>query len=274
MSHGDVRWLRALHLGVAAGVEHTPVLHSLGDIRTVIDIGANRGQFALVARRCFPQAQIIAFEPLTQPASRFRQVFADAGQVTLHQAAIGPEQIRVPIHISARDDSSSLLPITTLQGQIFPGTGEAATEIVKAAPLRDFLAKEDIQSPALLKLDVQGYELEALKGCEGLLEHFTYVYCECSFMELYAGQALTDEVIAWLRERGFRLEGIYNMAYDRQGRAVQGDFLFGRLSEVSRTNSFGTRSNSCGLRMTKVALLYVNAVSIGHSVTRPLPLKE
>ncbi|MGR6034300.1 MAG: FkbM family methyltransferase [Candidatus Nitrosoglobus sp.] len=227
LSVSDKIWLMALRLGVVASVEHISVLRHLG-CHTVVDIGANRGQFALVARYCFPQAQIIAFEPLTKPVDKFRRVFAGVGQVTLHQVAIGPGQGQVTIHISARDDSSSLLSITALQGKVFPGTAEIATEVVKIAPLSDFLAVEDIQSPALLKLDVQGYELETLKGCEALLHCFTYVYCECSFMELYAGQALADEVIAWLLERGFRLKGVYNMAYDQMGKAVQGDFLFWR----------------------------------------------
>jgi len=83
-------------------------------------------------------------------------------------------------------------------------------------------------SPALLKLDVQGFELEALKGCEDLLHCFAWVYAECSFVELYEGQALADGVIAWLRERGCVLSGVYNMTYDKQGRAVQADFLFCR----------------------------------------------
>ncbi|MGH9448085.1 MAG: FkbM family methyltransferase [Terriglobia bacterium] len=48
----------------------------------------------------------------------------------------------------------------------------------------------------LFKLNVQGHELEALKACEDLLDRFAYVYVECSFMELYKGQALADEVIA------------------------------------------------------------------------------
>ena len=65
-----------------------------------------------------------------------------------------------------------------------------------------------------------------LRGCEDALERFAHIYMECSFVELYAGQAQADEVIAWLRERGFRLEGVYNMAYARSGRAVQADFLF------------------------------------------------
>jgi hypothetical protein len=100
--------------------------------------------------------------------------------------------------------------------------------MVKVAPLDEFLTPEQIIEPALLKLDVQGYELEALKGCETLLDRFAYAYVECSFMELYAGQALADEVVGWLQKRGFQLCGVYNMSYDKGGRAVQGDFLFSR----------------------------------------------
>jgi len=215
-----------LHLGVTASVEQTKALHGLKS-KTVIDIGANRGQFALVARHCFPDAAILSFEPLHGPAEIFRRVFESDIKVELHQVAIGPEAGIATIHVSKRDDSSSLLPITSLQNRIFPGTRESGTETIKIGRLEDFVSAEHIQPPALLKLDVQGYELSALKGCETLLRHFAYVYVECSFVELYAGQALADEVIAWLRERGFILNGVYNMTYDRDGKAVQADFLFG-----------------------------------------------
>jgi FkbM family methyltransferase len=212
---------------VAAGVEHVRVLSGL-DCRTVVDIGANRGQFALVARQCQPQARVFSFEPLPAAAAKFRAVFAGDDRVTLHEAAIGPAPGNATIHISRRDDSSSLLLITSAQVALFPGTEEAATATVRVAPLRRFVSSEEIQPPVFLKLDVQGYELEALRGCEDLLDRFAYVYAECSFVELYAGQALADEVIAWLRERGFRLRGVHNMDYDRGGRAIQADFLFAR----------------------------------------------
>jgi hypothetical protein len=94
--------------------------------------------------------------------------------------------------------------------------------------LAEVLPASKVEAPALLKLDVQGFELQALAGCEDVLPRFDWVYVECSFMELYAGQSLADEVIAWLRERGLRLAGVYHMAYDDRGRAVQADFLFGR----------------------------------------------
>jgi FkbM family methyltransferase len=212
---------------VAAGVEHARILSGL-DCRTVVDIGANRGQFALVARQCHPQARIISFEPLPAATAKFRAVFADDDRVTLHEVAIGPVRGNATLHISRRDDSSSLLPITATQVALFPGTAEVATATVRVAPLREFILVPDILPPALLKLDVQGFELEALRGSEEMLGQFACVYAECSFVELYGGQALADEVIAWLRERAFKLRGVHNTDYDRDGRAIQADFLFAR----------------------------------------------
>jgi FkbM family methyltransferase len=211
---------------VLAGAEHRHMLSP--ELATVIDIGANRGQFTLAVRRWSPKARVISFEPLGGPANIFRDVFAGDDRVTLHQVAVGPESGESVIHISRREDSSSLLPISDLQDRLFPGTAEKATEVIRVEPLDSFLRPEDIIAPALLKLDVQGFEISALRGCERLLQYFDYVYAECSFLELYSGQALADEVVAYLGEQGFRLKGVYNMAYSRTGASVQGDFLFAK----------------------------------------------
>jgi FkbM family methyltransferase len=213
---------------VLVAAEHRFVLKARGG-QTVVDIGANRGQFALAARQWAPNARVISFEPLPGPAAIFRSVFVDDAQVMLHESAIGPKEESLPIHVSARDDSSSLLPIAEQQSQIFPGTEEVGTQTVRVAPLDVFIKPEDIRSPALLKLDVQGYEYEALQGCESLLSCFDSVYCECSFVELYEGQKLAADVIAWLAARGFQLKGIYNTAYGRDGLAIQADFLFEKV---------------------------------------------
>ena len=218
-------WIRSLRMGVAAGVEHTDAL-ALIDCETIVDVGANRGQFALAARHSFANANIISFEPLPGPAGVFRSVFTKDGGVTLHVAAVGPHSDRRGMHISGSDDSSSLLPISSLQEEIYPGTEEVATFDVRVAPLDSFLSKDDIRARALLKLDVQGFELDALHGCESLLDCFEWIYCECSFVELYTGQKLASDVIDWLSKRGFRLTGLYNPSFDRLGKSIQGDFLF------------------------------------------------
>ena len=87
---------------VLAGAKHRNVL--LRDLETVVDIGANRGQFALAVRQWAPKAQVVSFEPLSGPATIFRHVFSGDAQVILHQSAIGPTSISQNMHVSARDD--------------------------------------------------------------------------------------------------------------------------------------------------------------------------
>lgn len=206
-----------------AGAEHKPVLSRA--LATVVDIGANRGQFAL-AVRAFSAARVISFEPLPNVAAIFLKVFAADTGVKLHVAAIGEAAERKLMHLSARDDSSSLLEIGDTQSKHFPGTHEVGTLDVQVGPLDQFLTLNDITRPAMLKLDVQGFELQALAGCRRLIDGFDYVYCECSFVELYRDQGLAGEVTDYLRTLGFSLAGIYNPAYDRDGHCIQADLLF------------------------------------------------
>src|SRR5271166_1754033 len=72
---------------VLAGTEHRYVLS--GPLNTIVDIGSNRGQFALTAREQLPDATIISFEPLSGPAEIYRSVFAGDRRAILHQVAIG-----------------------------------------------------------------------------------------------------------------------------------------------------------------------------------------
>jgi FkbM family methyltransferase len=213
-----------LRYRVLSCAEHRKVLSA--DLSTVVDIGANRGQFALAARRWAFNANVTSFEPLSKAADIFRCVFRSDPKVTFHQTAIGVCTGKTTIHISAQDDSSSLLPISSTQERLFPGTGAIRTELVEIGPLSNYVTSEEIIPPAMLKLDVQGYELEALRGCEDLLDRFDYVYVECSFMELYSGQPLADDIVAWLGDRGWRVDGIHNVVHDRNGARIQADFLF------------------------------------------------
>jgi FkbM family methyltransferase len=155
-------------------------------------------------------------------------VFEGDSHVRLHQVAIGLKGGEQVIHVSAADDSSSLLPISSLQTELYPGTGEVRQETVKVGRLDEYITAERIQSPALLKIDVQGYELEALQGCTELIDRFDTLLVECSFVELYAGQALAHEIIRFLDAHSFELSSVYNLEHDRGGQAVQGDFVFVR----------------------------------------------
>jgi FkbM family methyltransferase len=221
----DRSFLLALLKGTAAGTEHLKMLNDL-DCNHIIDIGANKGQFALVARKKFPKARIDSFEPLSAAADIFEKVFKNDDNTFLHRIAVGKKEDVATIHVSNKADSSSLLPIGENQVSLFPGTQELEQRSIKVAPLEKIIARNDIQQPAMLKIDVQGYELEALYGCQSLFDKINYIYCECSFFELYEGQALTHEIIEFLSQNGFKLTGIYHVHYNKLGIAIQADFLF------------------------------------------------
>ena len=204
---GNAEFRRGVRFGVGASVEHLGMMRSL-DIATLVDIGANVGQFTLLTVALEPGVRVEAFEPLPGPAAVFRRLFAGNPRVTLHQVAIGPAESVATMNISRREDSSSLLPITALQTESFPGTERVGFEEVRVATLESQIEAERIREPALLKLDVQGYELEALRGCASMLHLIRYVYAELSFAELYEGQSMAHQVIAFLSQAGFTLAGV------------------------------------------------------------------
>ena len=220
-----------LRFGVGAAIEHRGVIGPMA-LQTVVDVGANTGQFSLLVRALHPSARIIAFEPLAGAAARYRRVFAGDARTTLHQAAIAPRRGPATIHVSASPDSSSLLPITHRQAELFPGTGEVGTTEVDAGPLDAFVIPADLVAPALLKVDVQGFELEVLRASRLLLRLFEHVYVEASFEELYQGQALAGDVAAFLAEQGFVEAGRFNVSASPAGEPIQADFLFHRVAEA------------------------------------------
>jgi FkbM family methyltransferase len=224
----DGHYRRAfLRHGVAPAIEHRAVLQTL-PFDLVADVGANRGQFTLLCRRLRPTARVVAFEPLAGPAAVYRALFSGDLGVSLYCVALAPERGEMEMNISKSDDSSSLLPISRVQTDNYPGTERIGCCKVPAAPLTDFISAADLTGRSLLKLDVQGFELEVLKSGAPLLPSFDWIYAECSFVPLYEGQALADEIIAFLKAHGFVLSGKHNPSRGRNGLLLQADLLFTR----------------------------------------------
>lgn len=216
---------RALKFGVGATIEHSAAL-SRFNFNVVIDVGANRGQFATFARSTFPNARIISFEPLKEPADQFALLFEGDKMVRLVRSAVGATTSDMIIHVTEHNDSSSLLEVGELQNTMF-GSVAIETRTIPCATLDKFIMSDDISTNSLLKIDTQGYELEVLRGSIGILNKIDIIYCEVSFEELYKSQPSASQIIEFLNEHGFDLKGVYNQA-SVGGRALQADMLFAR----------------------------------------------
>jgi FkbM family methyltransferase len=222
------RFRHALRHGVAAAIEHNDVPFE-SDVSTVIDVGAHHGQFALFAAERFPGAKIHCFEPLPAAKEHLERILAPALNAVVYPVAAASQGGSVDLHVSQLDDSSSLLPITERYTSAFVGTEEIGEARVDAARIDEILGPEDIVRPALLKIDVQGYELEVLRGAEGVIANVDEILLEVSFMEFYAGQPLAGELISYLHGSGFLLNGVFSLKRNRVGRCLQADLLFGRV---------------------------------------------
>lgn len=218
---------RALRYGAAAAVEHdaVPFRH---EFRLVLDVGANRGQFALVAARRFPQAALVCFEPLAKPRETLERALRWHPSLDVIAYAVSTHAGEADFVISRADDSSSLLPMTETQAQHFPGTEATGRTMVRTAPLDELVAPERRLRPCLLKIDVQGVELDVINGASSVLGVVDSVLVECSFVELYRGQALAGEIVDALHGRGFLLTALCSPVADRSGRVLQADLLFER----------------------------------------------
>lgn len=199
----------------------------------IYDIGANIGTWTCLAKSLFPSARVEAFEPLRQHSEGFRQWTAPwPADVHLHACALGPVEKTTSLHVMDYSDASSLLPLSA-EGRREFKVDQARLESVQVVPLDTFVAREGLRPPDLLKLDVQGFELEVLRGAEQCLRTARSVLCEVSFRRYYEGQPLFGEVCQFLSNRGFGLHAISEVSPVGVP-LTQTDALFVRPDEALR----------------------------------------
>ncbi len=220
----------ALRHGVAPTWEPQQMLRRLNPAM-VLDVGANRGQFALDVLTACPKASLVSFEPLREEADVYERILGPIPRVHLVRSAVGEVSGRAIMHVSAAADSSSLHVPTELQASTFPGTQKIGSEDVQIVRLDDVRWPVEVPTSTLLKIDVQGHELGVLSGANALLKRIRWVYVEVSLVELYEGQALASEVFDALSACGYALSDL-STPVRRDGRTVQVDALFERTAEA------------------------------------------
>lgn len=212
---------------VAAAYEHIPAIRFC-EANTLLDAGANKGQFSLAFRAVRPHSKIIAFEPLPEAADTFEKVFSQDEQCSIFRFALADSSHSAQFHIADRADSSSLLRPGQGQERAF-GVRPTRTISVPVNRLDECVDLTALTGPILLKVDVQGGELAVFEGCKNL-EAIDFIYVELSFVELYESQPLFNEVTSYLLARGFSTAGVYNQVSTAQFGPTQVDVLFKKVN--------------------------------------------
>jgi FkbM family methyltransferase len=196
-------------------------------IKTVLDIGANTGQFAQDICTIFPDAMIYSFEPLPDCYEELVRLFADKSQFKAFNVALGNETGMIKMNRNEFSLSSSLLPLAELHKQNFPFAQKELVQEVKIARLDDFADMLNLREPILIKLDVQGFEGSVIDGGIGVIKQATIILIELSIEELYQGQLLFDDIYQKLKALGFQYRGNYAQAYSPlDGRILYVDGIF------------------------------------------------
>lgn len=204
----------------------------ISGIDSILDVGANEGQFAFMAHSVWPELPIYSFEPDPECFGKlegtFRQ-FRIPGRPL--SCALGAESGARQLMRYPQTVNNSFLQRTdtTPEGQ--------DNVLVQCTTLDD--AGRDIPhaTSALLKLDVQGFELQVLGGATGFLARCRYVLVEVSFASSYRSGANADEVMRFMREHGFQCVEILDLLRNRASgnrEIIEADLLFRNLRQEMR----------------------------------------
>lgn len=197
----------------------------------VIDVGANVGQFAQSLRDSGYANRIVSFEPIQAAhAQLLRQSRTDHSWEIAPPVAIGDHDGEIVINISGNSVSSSLLDMLDAHAAAAPESAYVAKQRTHLVRL-DTIISEYLKPGTVpfLKIDTQGYEDRVLNGASELLKRVQGLQLELSFVPLYEGQKLFDELVEKLRALGFSIWAIWpGFADPRSGRMLQVDVTFFR----------------------------------------------
>jgi FkbM family methyltransferase len=171
---------------------------------TVIDVGANIGQFAVAAAKLFPGAEIHSIEPYPQCVERLRRNVCNLVNINVYPVAVGESEKEVDFHLNSHSHSSSILSLAKAHRAAFPGAVETATVPVRLTTLDRLFGGVQLRPPVLLKLDVQGYEAMTLRGGLATLKRVEHVILEASFKPMYEGETLFMDIVRLMERHGFR----------------------------------------------------------------------
>ena len=211
--------------GIAATVEHEDLIRGINPPNTIIDIGSNKGQFMILIEKMFPNKIIYSFEPIEEMLQKQKKFFYYKKNVFFNNFALGNEISKKDFFITNRKDSSSFLKIVENKNKSKNYEIKEKRQI-QINTLDNYFLDKNIILPILIKIDVQGFELEVLKGSKELLKKTDYLLLEVSDSEMYRSQASEVAVIEFLKRLNFQIYKSSNWKSIKNTSFNQRDILF------------------------------------------------
>ncbi|MEP7322776.1 MAG: FkbM family methyltransferase [Saprospiraceae bacterium] len=177
------------------------------NIKTILDIGANEGQFAKIIRKALPTAFIYSFEPIPQVFDTLRKNFSGDPYFKAFNLACGKTNEVIEFNKNNFSPSSSILEITSTHTQNYIGTDKTTKISVQVVALDSFKKEINIIRPYVVKMDTQGYEKYILQGGESVIKNAKVIFIELSYQPIYSEQALFPEIYNQLTQWGFIYHG-------------------------------------------------------------------
>lgn len=166
--------------------------------RSVIDVGAAYGSFTRLCQTVFPDARYLLIEPLEEYRLLLEEVKQSSGSVDYIVAAASAHEGEITINVHPDLVGSSLYR------EVETGTGvNGVARTVRSVTLDRLVRQMEVSGPFLLKIDVQGAELDVLAGAEYTLNDSELVVLEVSFFQFFQDGPECAEIIAHMKARGF-----------------------------------------------------------------------
>lgn len=201
--------------------------------RTVIDVGANVGQFAVAASRLFDGAHVVSIEPDVRTAARLRGNLKSAGNVEILVTAVGDYIGEALFHLNMDSQVSSMLALGQDRISAFPQSTVVEEIRVPISTLDALFLRSQFKKPILVKIDVQGAEDRVIRGGQEFLQSVEWVVMEVSFARLYDGEMDFQGISKLMAEAGFKFVRPLNFHVSPlTGEIMEMDALFHRAERV------------------------------------------
>jgi len=219
----DLRRRLAVHLGVPDISWSLRQLRRFGFIpKHVMDVGAFKGDWARVCIDVFPEATIMCIEPQDAQQEELKKLASEYPKVKVIQTLLGRVE-RESVPFEEIGSGSSVLLNSRKEEKRSMTTIDALIEGRYCKP------------PELLKLDVQGYEIEVLEGYTHNFDVCKVIQCETSLLPIVQGAPLLHEVVNYLYKRGFVMFDVDELIQaPSDGTVWQIDALFCRMGSPLR----------------------------------------